>query len=266
MNLSYNNPYSYFSDPLIAAFTEWRDEGKFMDSLINGAGEFLQPWASEQMLASALIDTKRNTDKNGRRIWNPQASTETKIEAALGHLWQNAIEPGTVTRLRTRIAPSFEGPPRSQSTPTREITAELTGFREQNHDFVDSLRYRAQDFSNGVRDTTALFTEGLRNPTRNINPLEQYKAQEEARFRIYQQLARDIQVARRQGGSMKDIASILHDSGVSEETAKEVLAFRYRPYEPSKDLIAAAAKAGHPIPVKEIGALINERAKLVLNP
>lgn len=266
INLSYANPYSYAVDPLLAVLSSDQNEEKFLETFWNAAGEFLRPWTSEQMLIGAIEDVRKNKTQEGREVFNPQASTAVKIEAGLKHVWERALEPGTLTRARKRIIPSAQGSVDAQSGLTSEVLAELSGYRERSHDFGESLTFRAKQFNQALRDSTELFTANLRNPKRTTDAMEQYRQAEEARYNNYTRMARDVQVARRQGLSDAKIRERLRFAGVGTGTIEAILKMRYEPYLPGNEIIAAAKSAGKPLPLKEIKAMFDERRKLVINP
>lgn len=262
INLSYNNPYSYMVDPIIAAANG--DEKTFEERMVGAAAEFLRPWTSEQILAGAIADIGRNQTADGRRIFNPQDTPQKQWESKLAHLFE-AVEPGGLTRLRKRIIPAAQKRQDARATLTQELVAEATGYRVVRHDFLKQLDFTAHRFVENGRDATRLFSEGLGSlkPTDNI--LEKYKSEEDARFRLWKELHRDIQATSRQGISKANIFRTLRASGVGEADARALLVGKYRPYFPTQEVRTRAKKVGKVLPIQEIRQEYLKRSKLVLD-
>lgn len=250
INISYVNPYSYLTDPVLALAAQNHDTVR--ERIVAAGAEFLGPYVSEQMLASALLDWKRNTTKDGRRVYNPEDKPEKQTEDVLKHLW-TAVGPGTPVRLQTRILPAARGEPQAQGTLTGELLAEFTGFREVTMDFAQAVRQAGFAANERLRNAGQVFTEGIGSLKPSDDLVQKYRDSEDARFDILRDLHAQVQGARRQGLSDGVIAKQLSASGLEKQVIGSVMQGMYMPDLPGAAVGKRAADAGKKLPMQEIG-------------
>ena len=138
VDMGYSDPHAYLTDSLIA-FARGDD---WKDSLVKSTAEFLQPFASEEILAKALMDIRSNEDS---RVYNPKDEVGEQAKGIVTYLWMKALEPGTFSSLR-RINTAMKGTDPRHKVNT-EVTAMLTGQRFQPIDVEHSLGFRVRDFA-----------------------------------------------------------------------------------------------------------------------
>ncbi|MFH2001883.1 MAG: hypothetical protein ABIK28_19535, partial [Planctomycetota bacterium] len=92
------------------------------ESLWNATAEFLRPFASEEILAKALMDLRSNENQ---KIYSSQDMVGEQAKDMIGHIWSKALEPGTISSLR-RIQTAIAGTNPNIKVDT-EVFALVTG-------------------------------------------------------------------------------------------------------------------------------------------
>lgn len=266
VNISRYNPYSYVSQPFIAAYIDYGENKDKGSALWEFAAEALRPFVGEQMLSKSIREGWNGRTDEGRDVFNPEDDWHTKWEKGLKHVLKNALLPGTIDRAVKRLMPAIRKEPGQESTPSKEIIAEFTGFRQQTHDFKDSiLRKSGPRFVDGIRNSAKIFSTGIRSKRPSENILGQYIESEDARFRVFSDLYKDVRAALRQGVSKRDVFIALNESGVSKETARSIINGKYIPYKPSDEMINDARKVNKELPMREMGDIYRARSKMFLD-
>jgi len=254
INYSYQNPYSYMTDPLVAMLNN--NEKDLDDKMIQAFAELIRPFSNEQMLSSAIIDAMRNTTSTGKQVYNPQDDFDTKFAKVTGHM-AKALEPGTSTRLRERIIPSItdEQPDYGRKLePATEIASEISGIRAENFDFKQGLTFKTRDFKKKESDAEYIFNGAVYKtgsvPTEKL--IENYKEADDKRFKLWRELYGDIRAARRNGVKENEIASILLAQKLPKRDMGPLLSGKYTPQLLSQQTIQRAAQMGRVIPFEAI--------------
>jgi hypothetical protein len=272
-DLSSYNPYNTFTDSfselMMAAWTFDASHVK------NAAKEILDPWVSEQLFFSRLMDVRSNKTQTGQRVYNPEDSP-TRQAASIGKYVGMALLPGTVERIFRKIIPALRGqttPYGQKLDPAVEITAELTGARVTNIDYRQALQFKMRNFIRASHDVTTQFT----NPLTSMSPispqsvLDDYLYQEGRRMKLWRETYDTVRAARRQGVPDHEIVPILDAAGWSRANAVALARARYEPY----SLWSRTGTAGSAlerarqidpkrVPVKELKALERQRRGLGL--
>lgn len=254
VNWSYQNPYSYLTDPFVAFATS--DEKDLFDRSVKSFGEFLRPFTSEQMLAAVVMDVSRNKTQSGREIYNEQDDWDTKWQKAAAHV-ATAVEPGTTQRLRTKIIPAaMDSQPdygRKLDLQT-ELTSELTGFKQQRLDFPQALKYKAREFSKQEQNAEHKFTGsvGRTGTVPNEELVDAYHEADQARFALWREMRLDAQAALRNGVSEKDVLESLIQNGVGRRDAGLILQGLYTPQPITRSAVQAAQRFNRELPMREL--------------
>lgn len=232
VNLSYQNPYSFIPDTVIAAALNGNDK-ELQERFTDAFSEFLRPFTSEQMLAAAAMDNMRNKTKTGKQIFNPQDPWNKVWSDKTKHLLQ-AVEPGTLTRLRTKIVPSItdDQPDYGRKLePGVEIGAELTGIRREKLDFKQGLTFKAKQFRESEQQAEYIFSGsvGKTGTVPNEALVENYRQSNESRFKVWKELYLDATAALRNGVPQDDVEVALESSGLSKDDRADLLDGIYSP-------------------------------------
>lgn len=263
LNLSYLNPYSYLTDPFIAAATNLRDDETMGKAVLESMKEFMSPFINEQIATAALIDIARNQTSTGKQVYNPQ--DPDKFQAMGEHLLKS-IEPGTIQRLRKRILPAFQG----QETefgrvlnPTVEVAREVTGLNTETTDFKQAIAFKASEFRKAEPETENIFRilATKRGVVTDAELVEAYQKSEQTRFSLYQDFFDDIQAARRRGVSDNEIFNAVTARGVGKEEARRLLKGFYMPYEVSSQMKARLKDLNRKLPMDQISAIQKDYRK-----
>ncbi len=223
VDLGYSDPHATLVDPLIALTRgdDWRA------SLMDATAEFLAPFTSEDILAKALMDLRSNED---HKIYNPRDTAGEQAKAIVGHLWSEALEPGTVSSGR-RIHEAIQGTSPNRKVKT-EVTALLTGQRHQTIDVEHSLGFRVRDFRKALAgiQSIARKTVTSRGKATGAMVATDVARMEKLRLAEFAEMQKIIGAARRLGVPTKNIEALLKDE-LPDEMADELLAGVYSPYE-----------------------------------
>jgi len=250
VNLSYANPYSGIADltiPIVAGLNSGEGADQIAGEMF---AEAIQPFANEGILAAKLIDVARNQTAGGREVYNP--SDPDKASKIMGHIAE-ALEPGTLNRLRKKIIPAFQGKTTSfgdQLSPTQEIAAELTGVKQQTLDYAQALGYKASDFREADANSERIFRDvALRRGT--VEPqevIDSYTNSNTARFELWKQMYRAIRAAQRRGVPDSEIKASLLSRNVTQKDASKLLKGIYSPYTPSQYLLGQLRERKRTLP------------------
>jgi hypothetical protein len=240
VNISYSNPYSMFPDAVGAITRGLMSDKGAVSTIGDAAKEFLKPYVSENILASALIDVKRNKRAtNGRPVYNEGDTDAQQIKDILGRFYES-LEPGSLTRLRTKIIPAARGETRrgQELSLSREVGSELTGFKTQKMDFRDGLGFKGSDFSRTLRETDDILRNTILREG-NVTPeeiLSTYTRSEGQRYAMFKELHEIAMASIRRGVPPSEVRTILRKRGnVAKEIVSAVMADRYHPQDISKE-------------------------------
>lgn len=252
INLSYLNPYSLLTDPIIAmevAFTR----RPWQQVLWNTGKELFAPLLSFQLGMGKLFNFGEQ-DREGRRIYNPQAPVTDQVLDIFSY-FAETLEPGTLTRIRKRWLPAMgldtklRGVPFVGAVPTsapgvrapldavtvpmkplNEVAAELTGSRAELFSFTQAFSFKIRDFNAEMQDADEIFRRPLsRARSRTAEELiDAYKDGEEARFRVVSRFHELVRAARRNGVPTPQVQKMLTEAGVPPTLQDQVLRGYYQ--------------------------------------
>ena len=230
VDLGYSDPHAWLTDAATALVKgeDWKD------ALTSATGEFLSPFASEEILLKSIRQAISNQTDTGRRIYNPEAPVGDQAADIVKHMWSKAFEPGTVTSLR-RIGMGLTG--RVSETgrsfdPIVETTAMLAGQRLQEVDIEQALGFRVRGFAKAVTDIQGIARKTLltRGRVTGKEVATDRAKMEKLRLAKFAEMQKILAAARRLGVPDRNIEKLLRDS-LSEKAAKSLLEEDYTPYE-----------------------------------
>lgn len=217
VDLGYSDPHAYLSDSVVAFMRgdDWRE------SLWNATAEFLRPFASEEILAKALMDLRSNEDQ---KIYNPKDTAGEQAKGMVAHMWNEALEPGTISSVR-RIA----DPDRDTAL---EVIKLFTGQKLQEADVEHSLGFRVRDFGRALSDIQSIArkTATSRGTATGEMVATDLARMEKLRLAEFAEMQRIVGAARRLGVSEKSIHTLLEDE-LPDDVAEQLMTGDYSPYE-----------------------------------
>jgi hypothetical protein len=235
VDVGYTDPYGYVREPLLRLYRSQfgASDEEIGESVAGMTWMLLEPFADEEILTSKIIDLRRNTDRDGRPIYNPQAPPSVIAQAWAGHIW-GALEPGTLTDLR-RIYKGFRGETNvygQVNDPEQDVLALATGSRIREMDVRQAFGYRAGDRLRDSRDAERYFREtGTRRGSVADEEIRAaYEAMEQSRRATYDDLFADMRAARRLGLTEAEVRGALEGAGFAKSRVAAVLAYEYVPY------------------------------------
>lgn len=261
-DLSYVDPYSYLRKPILAMM---RGEDA-LDAFKDAAVEVAEPFLSEEILASTLMNVRSNQRERGNdsRIYNPQDDPQKQLADISAYVWSK-VEPGTLTTAR-RIKMGSTGE-MTQTGQTYDAKAEtraaLTGQRVGKVNPSQALYYRLRDLNDQVSDENRRFTSSLTN-LGSVAPgtiKETYQSISQGRMELFQKAAEAAHAARRLGVSDAAIVASFKQAGFTEKETESIAHGRVPFYSPSEQLAksfrARLQRAGTSAP--EIDSIISAR-------
>jgi hypothetical protein len=223
IDLGYSDPHAFLTDSVVA-FMRGKD---WKDSLGKATAEFMSPFASEEILAKALMDIRSNKDE---KVYNPHDEIGEQAKGIAAHLWTNALEPGTFSSGR-RIITAIGGTDPSKSV-RDEVLAVATGQRIQKVDVKHSLGFRVRDFDKalthiqGIARKTAT-SRGTATGAMVVSDLARMEKLRLAAFAEMQQIAG---AARRLGVPEESIRTLLN-AELPNDVAEQLMTGDYSAYE-----------------------------------
>lgn len=260
VNMSYTNPYSTLTDPVIGMISAFQRGDNADEIFGRGLYEVFRPLLDEQIATAALVDVMRNQTKTGRSVYNPQADWPVKSAAIFEHLVESSIQPGTLKRLRDRIIPAFQGVTTEygrELKPGKEVTAEISGVRFESMDMEQSLKFRTSKFLRGENEAEDIFRSiSTRGGTiDNADVVKAYRDSEQSRFELWQEMFRDYAASRRAGVSLDQAKDAMKSRKMTTGTINLITAGTYKPNKPSMEIIAKFKASGHPLPLDELNSI-----------
>jgi hypothetical protein len=232
VDLSFMDPYKYLRDPLNAVMA-----GK-TDNISEMVKEATNPWLSENMTLTALLDVARNTKaSNGRPVYNKMDTAQHITQDVIKRIWET-IEPGTITQGK-RIYKGLNGTVTESGRkydPMQETLATGMGTRFQTVDIPQSLYFKGAAYSNDKTEATRIIQSKLANKG-EVSPEEIMEAKaisESSRQQLFSELVEDIQAAQRLGVPRIEVREQLKNSGMSDDEVKSLMVGAYQEYVPRK--------------------------------
>ncbi len=210
IDTGYSNPLAQLHKPIMAAL---RGENA-TEASVEFAKEFLQPFISEDILTSSILDVRRNSTKEGRQIYNPQDSLGTRVVKQMKHIGKGFV-PGTMesaSRVKQGITGKETRFGKKRDAKT-ELLALFTGTRIETLDVAQSVKYRLGDLNRDARNARRIWTSVA---TRNgpVTDKELAKALKDARGAMASLLKEGIEnvdSAERLGVSSRTIRKAMSD-------------------------------------------------------
>lgn len=182
IDMGYSDPHSYLKRPVYALFNDDKDlAGKGLES----AGELLDPFLSEEMLTSRIIDIKRNEKETGDHVYNPDAPVGDRLKDIYGHI-AGVGEPGTIRSIEN-IVKGYQGKTDKYGRKfdlQNEVTAMLSGQRQEIKDVEQSLLFRVYEIKDRLdrseRDLMRVKKSASATEAEKEDAQREYDAAEEA--------------------------------------------------------------------------------------
>lgn len=269
INLSYLDPYSYMTDPIMSAISSMRIDEPVDAAIARATHEFFRPWIDEQMVTRAIVDSARNTTTTGREIFNETDTSYQKAAAISRHIGE-ALTPGTARRAAKRIVPAFKGEQTAYGgklEPVTEIAREVTGIALEKFNFKNGLAAKVKPFRDKVDSSEDVFRRAATQvaTTSPAQIVDAYRTSEERRLSQYRQMRGFYLAAVRQGVDPEEAEEILESRGMTKRDIRNIAAGQYEPLKITPAIRKRAADIGRELPEDQIQAIQDEAASILLD-
>jgi len=229
VDLGYSDPHAYLTDSVVA----FMRGGDWKDRLGKATAEFLSPFASEEILAKALMDLRSNA---GDKIYNTRDEIGEQAKDIVAHLWTSALEPGTVSSVR-RIVTAIGGTDPSKSV-RDEVLAVATGQRLQKVDVEHSLGFRARDFGKTLTQIQGIARKTVtsRGTATGAMVATDLARMERLRLAAFSEMQQIAGAARRLGVPEESIRTML-TAELPDDVAEQLMTGDYSSYEMTPETV-----------------------------
>ncbi len=229
IDMGHVDPRSVVTKTIIAALRGDTAQEKIIDS----AGEFTDPFLSEEILFKSLTELWRNKKGFGGPIYNEEDTAAGKASDVGTHLVKT-FEPGTVTSGRRiwKGATGHVDPSGKTYNAKAEAAAVATGQRIYTVDPAQSLVYKTRSFKYSLTKVQNLLRSVLTRKG-TVSPSEVTAAQkkmEQLRLAKFTKMTKTVNAARGLGMADIDIILLLKAEGLSTANRNMVLDGTYYPY------------------------------------
>ena len=270
VDYSFTNPYDYLRRPVMGIINAIND-GKELDLdadtiLTNAAAQFFReltsPFLEESIITERLGDLiiRPGQTRTGYKIFRSEDTTGEKVEKGLVHIFE-AFQPTIVSDIMPLAQVSPTTGDVEYMTPGRlmiallgpegldkkgnvrqaeeEILRYLTGIGEQKVSADSSFRYRTYGHNEAARQPQGNFNKQLRAFGRTVEDpavvLENYRQENERKFKIYNRGFKLIKTMRTLGMSEREIRKAAKEYGFSGY--KKILQGRFDPVNIEPDIL-----------------------------
>jgi hypothetical protein len=220
IDFSHGNAYDVAIRPLQTLLNEVQkgidNEEVLMKGVLRGmaqaAAELSSPFVSEAIYTEAALDiiTRGGRTKEGRQLYTEQTPDGEKIKIITNHM-ARAMLPFSYQQLNRLYQAATDKP--SKRGEFFELPDELLGFagyRAVKLDPVRSMGFKIANYQRGIRESRALFTGGSESvlrggPKTERDVIERFIAANKAKFKVQQEMLRDIRGADTLGSDMDRI-------------------------------------------------------------
>jgi len=250
VDMGYSDPFNYIKKGLSAFLYNKENIG---EAGLEMAKELVEPFLGEELLASKLVDIKRNaTAESGRPIYNPEDAMGDRVVDQLVYLWKG-VQPGVVTSAQ-RISKGAQKKvvgSREYSL-KEEIMAVGLGQRVAKINVGEAFMFKTFGYDNRLRDANRIYTSVLYSSSPDITQKDLDKAYEKANKatqRIIKEAQADYKAAANLGVPAMTLRTHLLNMRASQGVKNMIRFDRYMPLKRQK--VREAVKAGKAKKTKE---------------
>ena len=241
--------YSVIKEPFRSAARAYANgeinEEDFDKKILDSTGAFafnlFRPYIDEAILTDALTDvmfaaiSSDGRTSKGKEIFTPGLTTSEKTGNLITHLGQTLL-PGSALSIKSLIDAAFEQPNKNTGkvkNVNAELAANLTGFKFQELDVENILRFGVSDFKRASQD---IINVGVNYKRSGQDLVARYKQRQEAKLKLSQDLYRKINASEVLVGR-SDTYRYLILNGLSKKEAAFFMAGQFKPDRPDKSLL-----------------------------
>ena len=290
-NYSYTNPYEYLRSPISAVFNAVQNgeaRGDKLNEILMQAVvgsrdnpgliiEYLEPFVGASIATNIALDLTRNTtyaSGSAKPIWNSTDGIGEMFFKGLTHGTNSAFPPFLPVTVKPGQTGDF-GPLFLKDLPRatlaglgftekdinkkgvrpniyNQLAESFTGLKTIKPTVKRTLRFRAFDAKNQMREAVSYYTAATNNPN-ILNPEEHVKAlmrTNEARFQGIKDLSMAVEDAKALGADENEVYEVLKGTKISNPEA--IMNQTFIPYYPSAYQIEKVLEKGGRFPEEEL--------------
>ena len=250
IDFSHGNAYDVAIRPIQTLLNEVQkgidNEEVLMRGVLKGmaeaAAELSSPFVSEAIYTEAALDiiARGGRTREGRQLYTEQTPNGEKIKIITNHM-AKAMLPFSYQQLNRLYQAATDKP--SKRGEFFELPDELLGFagyRAVKLDPVRSMGFKIANYQRGIRESRALFTGGAESvlrggPKTSRDVVERFIAANKAKFKVQQEMLRDMRGAETLGADMDRIRQEFRERQL-QNTYNRLDNDQFVPYFPSENI------------------------------
>ena len=246
LDISFFDMYAQmFKEPLIAALRSvhrGQALGKPVGVVEPAAaflGQILEPFVNEQIFSSSVIDVLRNSDKDGKPVFNPY--DPAKYAQGMVHIAASFV-PGTADSM-VRMWKAYMGYAEKSSgrtyDPVVETLAPFVGFRPAVVDLENSLGFASYKYAQEKGKAAEILNRELRSrgSTSVADIQSAYQKSVNARDQINDDMRMKILSAEKLGVSPAQVTKILREGNVPAKDTRALTSGNFPDFKASRSLL-----------------------------
>ena len=291
IDYSYTNPYDYLQRPFLAVLNAVNrgedmgsDTGKIAsDAILGAVKEIFDPFASESIVTERIVDTtlRNGRTQTGALVYRDKDTVGDKAMKSFFHVADSFVpgavpvtlkgmrketqEPGMEPgRFARSLMSDTTDPNGNERRVAQEIFRAFTGITENEVKPENIMMYRGYEYGRALQSTSQIFNTAVstRNQLDPQNAVDTYRAANEARFRVMNEMFYVIENMRKLGVSNAEIRRTLKKNRVAN--VSELMRGEFVPFKPSKEIKKKVRDNDNRLPISELNRVRREFRKLKL--
>ena len=291
IDYSYTNPYDYLQRPFLAvlnAVNRGEDMGSdtskiASDAILGAVKEIFDPFASESIVTERIVDTtlRNGRTQTGAKVYRQEDTVGDKAMKSFFHIADSFVpgavpvtlkgmrketqEPGMEPgRFARSLMSDTTDPNGNERRVAQEIFRAFTGITENEVKPENIMMYRGYEYGRALQSTSQIFNTAVstRSQLDPQNAIDTFRAANEARFRVMNEMFYVIENMRKLGVSDSEIRRTLKKNRVAN--VSELMRGDFAPFKPSKEIKKKVRDNDNRLPIPELNRIRREFRKLKL--
>jgi|TARA_R100001480_G_scaffold1424_5_gene4336 hypothetical protein len=285
IDYSYTNPYDYLQRPFLAvlnAVNRGEDMGSdtskiASDAILGAVKEIFDPFASESIVTERIVDTtlRNGRTQTGAKVYREEDTVGDKAMKSFFHVADSFVpgavpvtlkgmrketqEPGMEPgRFARSLMSDTTDPNGNERRVAQEVFRAFTGITENEVKPENIMMYRGYEYGRALQSTSQIFNTAVstRSQLDPQNAIDTYRAANEARFRVMNEMFYVIENMRKLGISDSEIRRTLRKNKVAN--ASDLLRGKFVPFVPSREIKKKVRENDNRLPRAELNAIRRE--------
>jgi hypothetical protein len=231
VDLGYSDPFNYIKKGVNSFLN---NSNKPVEGVIDMVIEMSEPFLGEELLASKIVDVRRNSKgETGGRIFNPESPPGDQAVDILRYMW-DGVKPGVLSsaeRISKGARKKVEGS--REYNLAEELAAVGFGQRITKINVGESFMFKTKDYRDAIADAKFIYTKLLRSTSPDITEKDKEAAYETANNvleEIVLNAHEDYKAALRLGVSKRKLKThISQMRGVGDSVKGMIIKGRFEP-------------------------------------